>query len=100
MAVYAKHRVILTAVGVYSVNTKDNEIKAIENRVREIVLSNEYVLQMHGFYLTKDTKEIRFDAVVSFDSPDRRATYKELMSAVSQAFPDYTVQIAMDIDFS
>lgn len=100
MAVYAKHRVILTAVGVYSVNTKDDEIKAIENRVREIVLSNEYVLQMHGFYLTKDTKEIRFDAVVSFDSPDRRATYKELMSAVSQAFPDYTVQIAMDIDFS
>ena len=100
MAVYSKHNVILTAVGVYSVNTKDEEIKAIESRVREIVLSNKYVLQMHGFYLTKDTKEIRFDAVVSFDSPDRRATHRELIAAVSQAFPDYQIQIAMDIDFS
>ena len=34
IAVYSKHQVLLTAVGVYSVNTKDDEIIAAEKKVR------------------------------------------------------------------
>ncbi len=63
IAVHREHRVLLTAVGVYSVNTKDDEAKAVEQRVREIVFAHEHVLQMHGFYLTKETGTIRFDVV-------------------------------------
>ena len=74
-AVYTKHQVILTAVGVYSVNTKDDEIIEIEKKVRSIVFSHEHVLQMHGFYLTKETNEIRFDVVISFDAVNRRELY-------------------------
>ena len=40
MKVYSQHQVILTAIGVYSINTKDDEAKAIEQKVREIVFSN------------------------------------------------------------
>ena len=43
MSVYSRHKVLLTAVGVYSVNTKDDEAKAVEQRVREIVFSHEHV---------------------------------------------------------
>ena len=100
IAVHAQHRVILTAVGVYSVNTKDEESKAVENKVREIVFSHEHVLQMHGFYLTKETNTIRFDVVVSFDAPDRRETYKQITADVKKAFPDHELQIALDTDFS
>ena len=99
-AVFSKHKVILTAIGVYSINTQDDEAKAIERKVREIVFSHEYILQMHGFYLTKETNTIRFDVVVSFDAPDRREVYKAIVSDVQKAFPDHKMQIALDTDFS
>ncbi|MBQ6550694.1 MAG: cation transporter [Lachnospiraceae bacterium] len=100
MAVYAEHHVILTAIGVYSVNTKDEEVIEAKRKVEEIVFSHEHVRQMHGFYLTKDGKKIRFDIVISFDAKDRRAVYNEVVANVQKAFPDYTLQVTMDTDFT
>ena len=99
-AVYTKHNVILTAVGVYSINTKDEQAKAAEQKIREIVFSHEHVLQLHGFYLTKETSSIRFDVVISFDAKSRRETFNEIVADVQKAFPDYQLQIALDTDFS
>ena len=98
--VYERHRVILTAVGVYSVNTRDEEIIGTREKVREIVFSHEHVRQMHGFYLTKEQKTMRFDIVISFDAKDRRAVYAEVVADVQAAFPEYTLQVAMDTDFA
>ena len=98
--VYKQHHVILTAIGVYSVNTKDEDVIETQKKVREIIFSHPYVKQMHGFYLVKDQKAMRFDIVVSFDAPDRRAVYAEVVSDVQKAFPDYSLQVAMDTDFA
>ena len=98
--VFQKHNVILTAIGVYSINTKDPEAIAARENVRKIVMSNPYILQMHGFYLDKAEKTIRFDVVVSFDASDRRQVYQEICDKVQQEYPDYTLQVAMDTDFS
>ncbi len=100
MKVLAEHHVVLTAIGVYSVNTKDEEIIRTKQQVEEILLSREHVTQMHGFYLLKEQKTMRFDIVVSFDAKDRRAVYREAVEAVQQAFPDYQLQVALDTDFS
>lgn len=98
--VYKKHNVILTAIGVYSVNTKDADVVAVRENVLKIVRSNPYVIQMHGFNLDKTDKTIRFDIVVSFDAGDRRQVYREICEKVQQEYPDFTLQIAMDTDFS
>ena len=100
MAVYKQHQVILTAIGVYSVNTKDEEVIAMHKKVREIVFSHPHVKQMHGFYLIKDKKALRFDLVISFDAEDRRAVYAAAVSDVQKAFPGYTLQTTMDTDFA
>ena len=100
MKVLREHHVILTAIGVYSVNTKDPEVIAAQQTVREIVLAHEHVRQIHGFYLLKDQKTMRFDIVISFDAKDRRAVYAEVVSDVQKAFPDYELQVAMDTDFA
>lgn len=97
--VFKEHRVILTAIGVYSVNTKDEENIRIREKVREIALSHEHVRQIHGFYLDQDEKTMRFDVVISFNAGDRREVYTEVVADVQQAFPDYQLQIAMDTDF-
>ena len=98
--VYQEHHVILTAIGVYSVNPKDEEVVETKRQVEEIVFSHEYVRQMHGFYLIKETKTLRFDIVISFDANDRRAVYDEVIADVQKSFPDYALQVAMDTDFS
>ena len=100
MKVHSEHRVVLTAIGVYSVNTMDEEVIQTKKKVEEIVFSHEYVRQMHGFYLTKDEKKMRFDIVISFDAKDRRAVYNDVVADVQKAFPDYTLQVAMDTDFT
>jgi len=98
--VYEEHHVILTAIGVYSVNTKDAEIIEAYKKVKDLVLSHEYVRQIHGFYMDKEKKTLRFDIVVSFDAKDRRAVYGKVIEAVGKEYPGYELQVAMDTDFS
>ena len=100
MEVLRQHQVILTAIGVYSVNTRDEEIIETKQRVHQLVFSHPNVKQMHGFYLNKQQKVLRFDIVISFDEKDRRALYKAILADVQNAFPDYTLQVAMDTDFA
>jgi cation diffusion facilitator family transporter len=98
--VMKKHKVILTAVGVYSVNTKDEEVIRIREKVRDIVLAHPHIKQMHGFYLAKDHQSMRFDLVVSFDAEDRIAAFLEALADVQKEFPGCQLQAAMDADFS
>ncbi|WP_303726822.1 cation diffusion facilitator family transporter [Anaerovibrio lipolyticus] len=100
LAVMKEHNVLLTAIGVYSFNTKDEEISRVEKKVREIALSHEYVRQIHAFYLTKDTKQIRFDLVISFEAKDRQGVFREVVDKIQQELPDYTLEVYMDTDFS
>ena len=100
MKVMEEHHVILTAIGVYSVNTQDEEIIQARQKVREIVFAHEYVTQMHGFYWDKKQKTMRFDIVVSFEAGDRKAVYAQVVSDVQKAFPDIQLQVALDTDFA
>ncbi len=98
--VYRQHRVILTAIGVYSVNTHDPEVAAAREKVRDIVFSHEHVTQLHGFYLVKEPRTLRFDLVVSFDAKDRRAVFREAVEDVQRAFPEDALQTVLDTDFA
>ncbi|MBR0146677.1 MAG: cation transporter [Eubacterium sp.] len=98
--VYKKHEVLLTAIGVYSYNTSDPDAIAAREKVASLVTSIPHVLQMHGFYMDQENKNMRFDIVISFDAEDRRKTYNEACAKVQEAYPGYDLQIAMDMDFS
>ncbi|MBQ7486231.1 MAG: cation transporter [Clostridia bacterium] len=100
MDVAGKHNVILTAIGVYSYNTRDPEAKAAREKVDGIVTQHPDVIQMHGFYLDKVEKTLRFDFVVSFDAKDRKEVYRQVCENVQKAYPEYTLQVTMDTDFS
>lgn len=97
--VYKETGVILTGVGVYSYNTKSDEVTAIRNKVQKMVLSHDFVLQMHGFYLDIENKSLRFDVVLSFEAVPREAV-ATLTEEVHGAFPDYTIEITPDRDIS
>ena len=98
--VYEKHNVIMTAVGVYSVNTKHNRAAEIHSQVSKIVHEHKDILQMHGFFLDEVAKIMRFDIIVSFDSPNMQVMYNHVVNDVKQAFPDYDIQVQFDFDVS
>ena len=98
--VFEKHGVALTAISVYSYNTKDPEAAEMRRRVSKIVTADPYVREMHGFYVDKKEKRMRFDIVVSFDAADRKKVYREVCEKVQKEFPDYRLLIALDADFS
>lgn len=99
-AVYEKHNVAMAAIGIYSVNTKDNAAAHIRSQVSKIVHEHKDILQMHGFYLDEEKKQMRFDIIVSFDSPDMQKVYNHVVTDVREAFPDYDVQVQFDTDIS
>ena len=95
--VYKATGVIVTGVGVYAYNTKDDEAAAIRNRVMSLVLSHDWALQLHGFHADTAAKTLRFDVVMSFDiTPEEGLA--TLYSEVQSAFPDYTIHIVPDVD--
>ena len=98
--VLKEHHVIMTAVGFYSQNTKNDEAAALREKVRDIVMSFDHVLQMHGFYVDQKQKMIRFDVVVDFLADDVQAVYTQLVTAVQEALPDYQLQVTLDTDTS
>lgn len=98
--VYQKEGVLLTAISVYSYNTKDPEVTQMRDKLVSILKENPNVLQVHGFYVEKEKKAMRFDMVVSFNEKDRGKLYQDMLRKAREAFPDYQVTAAMDTDFS
>lgn len=100
--VYAKYSVILTGISVYSHNMTSPAAAAVKAEVMQILDSCQDLLQMHGFYLDEEKKAMKFDIILSFDTPAkiRRAEYAEICDKVRAAYPDYRVQINLDSDIS
>lgn len=95
--VFVKTGTILTGIGVYSYNTLDAEAVLIREDVEKIVLSHEWALQMHGFYLNVDDKIMHFDVVITFDI-DYKEARKVLTEEVKMKYPEYSLHIVPDID--
>lgn len=97
--VYKETGVILAAVGLYSYNTGNDKAAEIQKDVHDRVMAHDWAVQMHGFYVDVEAKEMTFDVVMSFDikpSEGLQIIYRE----ISEAYPDYRIHIAPDVDVS
>ena len=97
--VYQKHNVILTAIGAYSVNTKDEDVKKLRADMSKRAMSHEHVKQIHGFHFNKKENSVRFDVVIGFDAESRQEVYREVLEDLQKAYPDISFTLAMDMDF-
>ncbi len=97
--VYRETGIALVGVGVYGYNTNDDEAAGIRDRVREMVLAHDWVLQFHGFHIDTAGKKMRFDAVLSFDV-ERKEGLETLYDEVQRAYPEYRLLIVPDVDVS
>ncbi len=96
--VYLRHGVAMTGIGIYSVNTKNDEVKEMRANIRHIISGREGVLQTHGFYVDLEQKIISMDVILDFALEDREKTFAGIREDIQKAYPDYSLRIAMDID--
>lgn len=97
LKVFRETGVILTGIGVYSYNTTNAEAAEIRNAVQKTILSNEWALQMHGFYADTANKTMRFDVVLSFDIESKEAV-GIMQKQVQDMYPEYEITIFPDVD--
>ena len=98
--VFYGYHIYISSVGIYSINTESEEINKMYRRVKELLSHYDHVIQMHGFHVDEKKKEISFDVVLSFDVKNRRAYYLALKRHLRKTFPDYSINIALDSDYS
>lgn len=97
--IYKETGVVLAGVGLYSYNTGSNEAADIQKDVRERVMAHDWAVQLHGFYVDTEAKEMTFDVVMSFDIRPREGL-QIIYNEVKEAYPEYSIQIAPDVDVS
>ena len=96
--VFEKHGIILAGIGIYAINTHNDTIKSIRSDIIHTIMSNEYVLETHGFYIDLEKKSISLDVILDFDADDREQILLEIRKQLQQKYPDYKFLITMDID--
>ncbi len=96
--VMKKHNIYMSAVGIYSYNTGDDEAAKIRDEIEKIVFTFDKVIQVHGFYLDSVRNTISLDIVADFGA--KYSMLDEIKAKISKAYPDYSLDIAMDTDIS
>ncbi len=97
--IYHQTGVILVGVGVYSFNTKNNEVSMMYNTVQKTIMSYDWILQMHGFYVDTDKKEIIFDIIMSFEIETNEGI-SIIEKEIAKLYPDYKITIVADVAVS
>ncbi len=99
-AIYKENNVALSAIGIYSHNSDTSEAAKYLEGIKEITDQYKDVMQIHGFYLSKEDKLIKFDIIISFDAKDREEQFKEIREKISKKYPDFKIHMNLDADLS
>ena len=96
--ILAKEHVYLV-FGVYAISD-DPETKKVHASVMKAFADEKDVLQVHGFYVDRETKVVNFDVVINFGAGDFATFQKYLQDKAAAAVPGYTFIINIDLDVS
>ena len=95
-----KYGVLLHTIGVYPINTTDKNLIAIRQNVHDIVFSHDGIIQMHGFYIDQEKKNINFDIIIDFSIKNREEEYRKIYDEIQDEYKDYSINITLDTDIS
>lgn len=98
--VFDEHNVIITAVGIYSYNKKDKDIIKIKEDINKIIKKHKCIIQMHGFYVNKDSMDINFDLIFDFSTKNKNEVIKQIEEEIKEKYPKYNIFITLDVDIS
>jgi divalent metal cation (Fe/Co/Zn/Cd) transporter len=96
--VMERNGVVLTGISIYVKARMNTPTGLVMRQVRKIVMAHEDVIQMHGFSLDEERRELHFDIIIDYDVKNRVEQWQEITNQVQNLFPDYHVDITLDAD--
>ena len=99
LKVMEETQVVMAGISVYSIS-RSPRAREVESAIRDYVMTQPGVLQMHGFYLDEQEKCIRFDLIIDYAAPNRRETFLAIQKKIEEMYPHDKVQIILDGDVS
>ena len=97
--VYWQTGVTLTGIGVYSRITTDDETVRLREEIEKLILARDEVLQVYGFDISADKREIHFYVVLNFGL-DYKAELKKITEDLKKQYPDIRFKLAPHVDIS
>ena len=83
-------------VEIYSVNVYDKAVVETREKLRDIAMTYNNVLGMHGFFMNKETKYIKLDLVIDFKEEYPAKLAKEISDEMKKSVIGYEVAIKVD----
>ena len=97
--IYQEFGTIITC-GIYAINTKDEDIVRLRNKVARIVKSVPGAVQIHAFSVDKQANSCYFDVVRDFSVRDEDAFRNEIESKLTEEIPEISFYANIDLDYS
>lgn len=98
MDIYIDYGIIIT-IGIYASNNK-GEYKNIKKHIQKLIKEYPNIIQMHGFYVDEEKKQISFDIIFNFDEKNPEKITKKIKKDMKTKYPKYSYNIIIDTDFS
>ena len=98
--VYAETGVAMTGIGVYARVTDSAFSEQVFADLRDIIKDNPAVLQLHGFTVDEEEKQIRFDLVMDYNEKNREAIFQNIVVKISEKYPTYKIYPVLDADIT
>ena len=96
--IYQNLGIILT-LGIYASNDS-GEYKEIKKYIDKLAGGYKNIIQIHGFYVDEEIKNISFDIIFDFDELEQEKIVEEIKAKLKQKFPEYNYFIIIDTDVS
>ena len=91
---------IYFTIGIYAQNSAGTVVSKMYSHIIELLHEEPEVIQVHGLYIDHTDKTISFDTVMDFSVKDMSKARKALALKIEKAYPDYTVDNVVDLDYS
>lgn len=98
--VYRETGVALTGISVYSRVTDNRFSNQVYSDLRDIISADERVLQLHGFLVDEQKKQIYFDIIIDFDANNRKQIFQDIVEKIQEKYPAYNIYPTLDADAS
>jgi cation diffusion facilitator family transporter len=97
-AIIKKYDTFLT-IGIYIVNSDDG-ISEMSEDIRKIVMSYEYLLEIHALYIVQERKLVTFDVVIDLVADKAEEIRGNIEKELKGKYDNFTFMITYDTDYS
>ena len=97
--IFKKYNIILT-VGIYASNNSTELSRKMNARLNELISANPEILQMHGFYIDEENKNVSFDMIFDYGVKETDMIKNNIIDELKKDFPEFTYNVVIDSNYS